>query len=227
MPSYQASFINKHVEQASPGLSAYFYGGLNRTVQATKMTVTAVQLTSPTAVVTGTVIEGQIPIVGQKVSISGAVPSYFNVTDAVITVVTSPATPDVGVYSISFSLTNSNIGTTASPGLAIAPAAETSETIVNGASTQIALQANTGVENPYDLRVDVSFPTSPIGATVVVQTAQLDIDSEYQTLGTVASIAASTLTGGSAVYANVMGSFVRLKVSGLAGSGKIIGKLMV
>lgn len=235
MPSYDLAKLGivSSAQQAVPGLPCYLRGSLNRTVAVTVMAVTAVQLTSPTAQVTGTVIEGQVPVVGQLVSIAGAVPAYFNVTNAKITAVSAAATPDVGVYTISFALTNSNIGTTNSPGKAVAPQIEVGETIVAGASISAALQSNVNPAQGRAVRFDVSFPTLPGAVTVAAQSADLDIDSEYQYIGgslatgTVVTVTGGVQTGASTVFTGMTANFVRLITSGLAGSGKIVGKVMV
>lgn len=238
MPAYTSftTQLANPTQQVVPGLPTYVFGGLNTNVAPMKMRVTAVQLTSPNAVVTGTIIEGQIPIVGQKVTITGAVPSYFNVSNTSITAVTSPAVPDIGVYSITFTLTNSNIPTTASPGLAVAPQAETSETIVNGASSAVAIQSNTIPTSGRVIRADVGFPTIPAAATVDIQTAAVDIDSEYQFYFNVVVITGGVLnpggSGGSLSVASVItppttAPFARLFVSGVGGVGKIVGKFSV
>jgi hypothetical protein len=221
-------------QQAVPGLPAYCFGSLNRNVAPTIMAVTAVQLTSPTAQVTGTVIEGQIPVVGQLVSIAGAVPSYFNVTNAKITAVSAAATPDIGVYTISFALTNSNIGTTNSPGKAIAPQIEIGDTLAinNGttatanasASASVAIQENINPANGKSIRADVTFPTKPGAATVALQTSVLDIDSEFTTLGTVASVTGGVVSGQTVIFANVEALFFRFLVTGLAGTGTVVAK---
>ena len=229
MPPFQASPIGRNLLQAVPGLPVYLWGSLNRTVAPTRMTVTAVQLTSPTAQVTGTVIEGQIPVVGQLVSISGAVPAYFNVTNAKITAVSAAATPDVGVYTISFALTNANIPTTASPGLAIAPQVEVGESVVNGASIPVALQANVNPDQGRTIRADVEF-SAPSGgsATVTLQSAD-SLDGTWEDLAVVAQMTGGTPTHGSVVLPGITANFLRYNNSALAGvsSATIVAKVLV
>lgn len=228
MPAYKqpGAELVRQVPAASPGFPVYLLGSYNQDVAPTRMQITSVALASPTATVVGTVIEGQIPVTGQLVTIRGAVPSYFNVTNAKILSVSAAATPDVGVYTITFSLTNSNIGTTTSPGLAVAPQIETGETLVVGTSQQCGLPDNTGPDNGRTVRFDVTFPTMPGSATVVAQTAALDIDSEYSTLGTVTSVTAGVQSTQSTIFTGVRGLFVRLKVTAAAGGGTIIGKVL-
>jgi len=237
VPYYPLSPIGRSVQQAVPGLPTYLLGALNRLTSPTKMSIISVALASPTATVVGTVIEGLIPVVGQLVSIAGAVPSYFNVTNAKITSVSAPASPDVGVYTITFTLTNSNIGTTTSPGVAVAPQIETGDTLAinNGstatanasASQAVAIQENVNPANGKSVRADVTFPTMPGAVTVALQTADLDIDSEYVTLGTIASVVGGVQSGQSVIFAGIEALFARFLVTGLAAGGSIIGKVTV
>jgi hypothetical protein len=190
------------------------------------------------------VIEGQIPTVGQLVSIAGAVPSYFNVTNAKILSVSAAATPDLGIYTITFALANTFVPPlTVSPGIAVAPQIEIGDTLAlnNGstatanamASVAAALQSNINPANGRSVRFDVSFPTLPGAVTVAAQSAYEDLDSEYQYLGgslaaaTVASVTGSVLTGGSVIFNGVTAEYVRLIVSGLAANGTIVGIVMI
>lgn len=226
MPAFQSSPYNRNVLQAVAGLPTYLYGSLNRLVAPTRMKITNVVGDGTTAMVTGVVIEGNIPVIGQLVTIVGAVNSGFNVTNASITAVSAAATPDVGVYTISF-LNGTTLASTPSTGSAIAPQVEVGEALANGSSISVALQQNTGPNNGRSIKVDVTFPTIPTAATVALQSAQIDLDSEYTTLGTVASVAASSVTGQSLIFTGIVANFLRLNVSGLTGSGKVIGKVLV
>lgn len=237
MPFYPLSPIGRNVQQASPGLPTYLLGSFNRLVAPTRMQISTVALAGTTATVVGTVIEGQIPTVGQLVSISGAVPAYFNVTNAKILSVSAAASPDLGVYTITFTLTNAGIPTTASPGLAVAPQIELGDTLAinNGstatanaaASVAVAIQENVNPANAKSIRADVTFPTVPGACVVQLQTADLDIDSEYVTLGTVASVVGGAVTGQSAVFTGIEALFCRFLITGLATSGSVIGKVTV
>lgn len=244
MPIYQASPIQRAVQQAVPGFPAYLLGSFNSNVPATKMSISTVALASPTATVVGVVVEGNAPTVGQLVSLQGAVPSYFNVTNAKITAVTQINTPDDGTYQIQFALTNSNIGTTASPGRAVAPQVEIGDSLTLGSpsggnwnSAALAIQKNTGPNEGRSVRFDVSFPTLPNGGVkIVAQSADLDIDTEYVDLGTVASVTAGSLDGNTSsgnaaavIFANTLQRFVRFQVRSIIGpgSGTVVGKVTV
>ena len=95
------------------------------------MRVTSVGIVSNVATVVGTIFQGNIPAIGNQISIRGTQSNsgLFNVTAA--TIVSFSGTPSTGVYSITFALTNANIGTTADSGLAIIPIAEVPEVAAN------------------------------------------------------------------------------------------------
>lgn len=231
MPPYvQPGNPSRVIQQAVAGLPAYLWGSLARTVAPTRMYVTSVALAGSTATIGVTVIEGNLPVVNQLVTITGALPAYFNVTNAKITAVSFTNTPENGVGTIQFSLTNSNIGTTPSPGLAVAPQIEVGEALVAGASSPLALQANTGPDNGQTIRADVSFPTMPGAAVVDLQGAAIDVDSEYQFIVNVSTIAGGlpTTTQG-VIIAGVRANFLRFNNSGIVGGGssKIVGKILV
>ena len=234
---YAKTSLVPNLIQLVPGLPGYLLGSFNRLVSPTKMQVQSVALSGTTATVVVIVIEGQIPVIGQLVSIAGAVPSYFNVTNAAILSVSAAASPDVGLYTITFALTNSGIGTTVSPGIAVAPQLEVGDALVAEASMAAALQSNVNPAQGRSVRFDVSFPVLPGAATVQAQSADLDIDTEYQNLGTVATVVGGVVTGASAngpkgataTFTAVTANFVRFRISGLAASSTatIVGKVLV
>lgn len=237
--NYAKTGIVSAPQQCVPGLPAYLLGSFNRLVPPTKMTVTSVALSGTTATIGVLVIEGQIPTAGQLVSIAGAVPSYFNVTNAPILSVSAATSPDLGVYTITFSLTNSGIVTTISPGLAIAPQVEIGDALVAEASSAASLQANVNPAQGRSVRFDVTFPVLPGAAIVYAQSADLDIDSQYTNLGTVASVVGGVVQGAntnapntsSVYFTGVTAGFVRFYIpqSGLAAyaSATIVGKVLV
>lgn len=235
MSTYQQSPQNLHLQQAVPGIPAYLLGTFNYNVGATQMRVSTVRLVSPMATMVGTVTSGNIPVAGQLVTISGAVPSYFNVTNATVLTVSAAATPDVGVYTITFSLTNSNVVVAiSSPGRATMPVAEVGDALsayggAVTASQALSLQSNTGPNNGRSIRFDVSFPVTAGSVTVTAQSAVKNADAEYQDLGTVATLTGGTLTGGSAIFTDIIANFVRFRISGLAGvsTTTVVGKVTI
>jgi len=191
------------------------------------MNITSGSASGTVATIVGTVIEGNIPTVGQLVTVAGCSNATFNVTNIAIASVSAAATPDAGVYTITYALSSSVIANGPLTGLAMAPQIEIGETLANGASAAIALQANIGPNNGQVVRFDVTFPTIPTTGNVDIQTAAIDVDSEYVLLTTIATVAASTVTGQTFVQPDLRANFVRFNVSTLAGSGKIIAKVLV
>jgi hypothetical protein len=227
MPPYLKANVNQAVQQAVPGLPAYAFGSLNRLVAPTRMNITSGSVASNVASITGVVIEGNIPVVGQLVTITGCSQGTFDVTNVSIASVSAAATPDAGVYTITFALTTGNIASVPLTGLVVAPQIEVGDTLVNGSSQAIAIQANTGPENGRAVRVDVTFPSIPTTALVVLQGADVDLDAQYVTIGTIASVAGSSVTGQSVTFDGIRANFLRLNVSTLAGSGTVVGKILV
>ena len=231
MPPYQAvaTELSRNVQQAVPGNPVYLWGSYNDNVAATQMVITKIVAASGTATLTVTVIEGQIPIVGQLISVAGlqAPLDSFNVTNAKITAVSAAAVPDVGVFTVSFA-SGASASTQAANGSAVAQQIEVGELIVAKSSCACAIQSNVNPANGKSVRFDVTFPTAVGSVTVVAQSAVLDIDSEYSDLGTVAQMTGGSVSGQSAIFTDIMANFVRLDLRALAGSGgKVIGKVTV
>jgi len=237
MPAYNQNPIGKVVQQAVPGQPAYCYGSLNTLVAPTRMNITNVALTSNVATLSVTVIEGNLPVVGQLVSVAGCSNSVFNTTTPLaITAVSFTNTPEDGKGTISFALTHADVVSAAATGAAMAPQVEVGESIVAGASAEVAIPANTPFpENGRAMLFEVYFPTLPTGVTVAVQGASVNVDNDYTTLGTIAVVAASTLSGASNTGGNVASlyfdgvreNFIRYLVSGLTGTGKIVAKVVI
>src|ERR1700677_1795031 len=235
MPAY--SKVPGHlVSLLVEGVPQYLFGGCPLGKSPPKFLVSQVALTTNVATVTGTVIEGEIPTVpaaGQPSSLISIVGTSsnggaFNVTAVAVTAVS--ITASTGAGTISFALTHANVSATADAGMAYIPQPETAETLVAGASVPITIPVqDPRTDSARTVDVVVSFPTLPTGATVNLQWAIFDQDSEYANVSTtpVAVVAGSSITGGpSAQYTLNSARFYRLNVSGLTGSGTIIGKVL-
>lgn len=226
MPSYQKGQSNRNVPQATPGLPVYLLGSFSYTTAATRMVITNLSLTSNVAILTVNVTEGNAPVVNQVVTITNANPSYLN-GQYTISAVNQNTTPDTGVWTITIAVTHANVTSSPAQGLALAPVLEVGETIAAIDSLQCALQSNTGPDNARSIRADVSIGSGISAVQVDIYSAVLDLDSEYQILGTVLLTATSTPTYGSIILTGIVANFVRFHVSGLVGSGTIIGKVTV
>lgn len=209
------------------GRTEFLYGGFADTISSTLIAVSSVAITSNVATVIGTIVSGNAPAVGSLVSIQGTKTSsgLFNVTNIALASVT--ATLTTGAITITFPLTNANVGTTTDTGFAVVPQPLTFDTLAAGSSKAAASAENdpsTNDERAY--MVQVFFGTLPTACTVTLQASLVDQDSAYQTVATVATVTGGTATLNAAVYANANFKFLRFNVSGLTGTGTIAAALM-
>src|ERR1700676_3832208 len=111
MPNYLNSAFAPLPEVAIPAVPAYFFGASSSNADDTYMRVSSVAITTNVATVVGTIFRGNVPTVGDEISIIGTTSNagIFNVQSAIITAVSG--VQSTGVYSISFALVNANIGT--------------------------------------------------------------------------------------------------------------------
>lgn len=239
MPQYSTSAFAPLPEVAIPAKPAYFFGTYPVDTDDTYLRITNVALTTDVATVTGTIYRGNIPSVGNLISIEGTTVSsgVFNVSGVTITGVTG--TPATGVYTITFALTNANIASTAAAGMAIIPIAETSEALINGTSVAIYIPSNELRDlGQRSVTVATTFPSLPTAATVTLYTAISNTDNplEWTSMGVVATVAGGAVTapataspnGGVATFTSPAGRFVRLVVSGVTGgtSPTVIAKMV-
>lgn len=224
MPSY-LNQPGQKVKALQPGVPEYLYGSWNSDVETTKMLVSQVALTADVATLTVAVVRGNLPAVGSLVSVSGTQTGggEFNVTRAPLTAVAINASTGIG--TISYALTAANVATTPDAGVALVDTPEIPDVLANGSSVPAAPQPET-VAAQRTMAALVLFPTVPTDATVTLQFALRDIDSEYQKLGTVATVAASAVTPGTLQYPAPAAGFYRFNVSGLTGAGTIVAKLL-
>jgi hypothetical protein len=239
MPGYDNSPFKPIPRLLIPGQNSYLLGSWRQDASPTQFQVATVAIAADVATVTGTVTGGDIPLVGGLISIRGTQTSSgaFNVTNAALTAVTF--TPATSAITVTFALTAANVATTADSGLAIVPISEVPETVANGASIACTPQNNeTFLEVGRLLSTTVTFPTLPTTATVVLQGANFDTDSEYTTIDTVATVTAGAQTtpkvtevqnngGGTttAINSPVNYRFYRFLVSGVTGTGTIIARI--
>ena len=241
MPAYDKT-PGARVIALVAGFPSYFFGswgtsnisgttvkGLGLITAPTKFLINNVQLTTNVATITGAVIEGEIPIVGALITVRQTQTSsgLFNVTTIAITAVSINASTGIG--TISYALTNANIGSTPDAGVAFIPQIENTETIANGASIPITIP----VQDPKtDAARTISFLSEfpsglPTAATVDLQTALLNQDSEYTKFANLFTIAASAISAGSLNPQLTLNQarFYRLNVSGVSAGTPWISKV--
>jgi hypothetical protein len=226
-PAYQNNpfFV---APEATPGTPTYLFGTLNQDQSNSRIQITNVAVAANVGTVTGLLIEGPPPIVGGLISIqqTGSNGGIFNVKRAIVTATTINLL--TAVCTVSFALTNANVSS-ADSGVAVVEITEVPDTLVAGASIPVAIESNPATQNSIrTIAVVVTFPTLPTAATVILQGAINDVDSEYTQLG---SGPAATVAGGAQTVGPLSNyqynvNYIRLFVSGITGSGTIVGKII-
>ena len=241
MPTMNVSAFAPLPEVALPGKPAYLYGSFASDTQDTLLQVTNVALASNVATVSVYVIAGNIPIVGNLISIQGTqtASGAFNVSSVALTGVT--INTSTGVGTVTFALTHADVLSTADAGQAIVPIQEVPETLAANTSVPAYVPS----QEPNDcgeksITTAITFPTMPTAATVKLYSAinlpknlPGSTGSEWTLVGTVATVSTSAQTVGplytedtSANTAALAGRFFCLQVTGITGTGTITAKLI-
>ena len=225
MPAFQNSPFAPPVLHMK-GVPTYLWGSYDPRVGNTRAYVTNTVLASDVVTVTLQILDGPMPVVGAPISIinstngSGA----FNVNRAIITAVSINA--GTGAGTVTFALTHADISTAADGGSVIMENAEIPETLAAGASIAAVIQVPDS-DSQYTVPVSVTFPTMPTAATVTLQRALVGRDNlEWTNMTAVVTVAVSAYTAGPMVEATLeRGYLYRLLVSGITGSGTILGRI--
>ena len=229
MPAYINSPFKPAPKLLVAGWPEYLIGSFNFDVAWGKFAVTNFALTSDVATLTGVIIAGNIPAVGDFISTQG---TPFDVTDATITGVTINA--DTGVGTITYAASNADIDSVGSGGTAEILPAEASEAISsNYTSIPVSVPfQDTKAGGERTITVVVSTPTnSSLLATFTLQGALRDVDSDYTALspnGTaITAVSLPTSAGGavSAEYCLTQYRFFRLLLTFTSGSGTAVAKI--
>jgi hypothetical protein len=222
MPAYSNNPLQA-IALALPGIPTYVWGSLNDRVSPTKMTVSNVALTTNVATLTVQVIEGNVPVAGQLVTVRGTQTSsgVFNVTAVAIASATINATTGAG--TITYALTNANVGSIADSGLAVAPQAITFEAVVtNENSVAVALPMAQDGKGLSGFSAEVVWAAGTSAGAVSVQcTDDNSNGGDWQTV--------STISWPQTRYdpAGLSAQFVRLQLStALTGATTIAGRIL-
>ena len=238
MPAYvQSVGYNPLPEVVVSGKPAYLFGALPTDTQDTLAQVTSVACASNVATIVCTIQQGNIPVVGNLITVQGTVTASgaYNVKQVAIASISGTAS--TGVYTITYACTTANLTTTADSGKAFVPIAETSETLAAVQSVAVYVPAqeplNLGTKS---ITISTIYPTLPTAATVTLYTAVNNegngiapgsAGSEWTAMGVVSTVAGSAVTAGPLqTYTVPAGRFFCVVVSGITGSGKIICKLL-
>lgn len=228
----------------------YVFGSWNANTGPTLGNVISDSAVTTTATVKVQILSGNIPVAGAKITVVGASNSpNFNVTNATILSVSAPASVDAGIFTLTYAITPTSQGVLADGGQFIVPQPEIGEDITGMGSTYASVSVAAPFNNPQmdqgkALSVTVSFPALNAGsaATVSLQGADFDIDSEYHDIAVVATVTAGSI-GSTGYFNSGQGAsgtpgevnllnyrFYRLNISsvsslGTAGQTTIVGKI--
>ena len=224
-----SAYINSPFQQpilALKGVGTYLWGSFDYRVGDSRLYVTNTALTSNVATVTVQLVQGPAPVVGAYISIinSTSTSGLFNVNRAIITATTVSATTGAG--TITFALTNANVGSAADAGTVIVEPAEVGETIVNNTKSRACVYQAPDSDSQETIPMAVTFPTLPTAVTATLQVAIKNEEAEYTNTSTVVTVAAGAYTVGPVVQATLQrGYCYRIALTGLTGTGTVVAKL--
>lgn len=226
MPTYQT--INTPNQQGVPGLPAYLIGSYDYSQANVRFLITNVALTGNVATITGSVTAGNIPlVVGQLISVLCS-NSIFNVSQVAITASTIDATTGVG--TISYPVTHADVSSVPATGRATLLVPEIGEALAAMTSAPLSIQENVGPDNGRDITFVVTMTGTPT-ATVSVESALVNIDSQYTTVTAVSTNLnfTGTATTKSVIVADLNARYVRFRLASTSGSGSptVVAKVLV
>jgi hypothetical protein len=241
------------------GTPEYLFGSWNANTGPTLGSVLSDSAVTTTGTLTFKILSGNVPVVDSLITVVGTANAsgYFNVVNASILTVSAASNPDTGIYTVTYAITSSSLSTTADAGQVYIAQPEVgdvvSAAVITGIGTVVASSAPvvSPVSGPNSvgksLSVTVKLPANTTanpntlsGVTVVLQGSNVDLDSEYNTVATVATTIAAgttvdwqsgqgnqstgTLAAGAVNLINFR--FYRLQITAGTGAGYIVGKIM-
>ena len=226
MPAFVNSPFSK-AQLLQKGIPAYLVGSFSQKVGNTKIALSTDKIASDVATITGQLISGPLPNVGDLVSIINSVNSTgaFNVSRVAIASVAYVASTNV--MTLTFALSQSDQAATADGGTVDVEPAETPET-VSGTYTSVAVlvQAPEG-DSQFTLPLSVTGGTGITAMTATLQVAIKAQSNEWTNTTTVVTkTGASTYTAGPVVQATLQrGYLYRLAITSVTGSDSVVAKL--
>ncbi len=195
------------------GTPEYLFGSWNSNTGPTLGSVISDSAVTTTGTLKFQILSGNIPVVDSLITVVGTANAsgHFNVTNASILSVSAAASPDLGVYVVTYAITSSSLATTADAGQVYIAQPEigdvVSAAVISGIGTVVASSAPvvSPVSGPNSVGKSLSVtiklpantaanPNTLTGVTVVLQGANLDLDGEYNTVATVALTKAAGTT---------------------------------
>lgn len=238
------------------GTPQYLFGSFPTDVAPTFGYVLSDSASGTTGTVTVKITQGNVPLAGSQITISGASNNAnFNVTNATILSVSAPTNPDMGVYTITFTISSTTQGTISDGGIFTIPQPEVGDILTSAIVAALPVSSApvvSPVAGPNSVGKSLSatvtlpantaaIPNSLASVTVLLQGANFDLDAQYNTIATIATAigagttvdwqsgqgntSTGTLAAGSVTLLNFR--FYRMQIStGATGTGPIVAKLL-
>ena len=211
-----------------PGIPEYLLGSYLDKTGPTIGTVISDSAATVTATLVFVIRSGNVPKTGSLITVIGAANSAnFNVTNVAITVVSCT---DAGVCTVTYAISSTTQASLADGGQVIIPQPEVGETISAAVYNSVpAVMPYGDATNNLNQAITAvaAFTTFPTTGVVTLQQAVFDVDSEYATVATVATVTAGALVAGDQITVDpTLGRFFRLHVE-QSGGAVIVGKLLM
>jgi hypothetical protein len=213
----------------------YLWGKFNDKTGPTVGNVLSTGGNGTTSTVKVQILGGNVPIVSALsvplITIVGTANAAgaYNAVNVALVSVSAATNPDSGIYTFTF-LGSGSSAAAADAGQFIVPQPETAETLVTDAKSDRCTMpfGNATFNQNQGLTAVVSFPSLPTSIIVYLQQAVQDLDSEYQDVAAVVTVAGGVVTvGGEITVDPTLGRFFRFRNGDMVGTGSIIAKLLM
>ena len=238
------------------GTPEYVYGSFNSNTGPTLGSVISDSSVTTTGTLVFTILSGNIPTVNSMITVVGTANSagIFNVTNATLLTVSVTA---AGVATVTYAVSSTNQANTVDGGQVYIAQPEVPDNLTATIVTNLATNAGASfpVAAPVGLPTDgrsisatlsllansTTYPSTLSAVTATIQGANVDLDSEYNDIGTLTAAGAAggvydwqsgqgisstgTLAAGSVNLPDFR--FYRLKITAATGAGYIVGKILV
>lgn len=227
MPAFDGTGFS-HTPQLSPGQPCFSIGASNDKQAMGKFLVDHVALTSNVATLTGTIVEGNIPLVGQLISVQGTATGSgeFNVSNVAISAVS--ITASTGKGTISYALTASNVGSTADQGIALIQPGDTSENIAHAsggyAGQAFALSSFPGfAQQGRSITWSYNWTAAPTSSIAIALEGAVELQDFVN--GIQKAIDTGTSTTGETKVVTVPNTvnFLRINVTAISSTSNVLG----
>jgi hypothetical protein len=211
MPSYQLTPFKATPKLLTPGIPAFFWGSFNDKTGPTTGNIVSISANGTSLLYVVRIMSGNIPIAGSLFTVVGTASATYDLTNSVITAVSSPANPDEGIYTISVA-SLASFSSIQDSGQFMIPQPEVGEALAAGASAPLVMPYNIMNANLNQaVTVVASFPSLPTSVVLSLQQALQDLDSEYATVAVIATVAGGAVTTGPQITVDpTLGRFFRV-----------------